>query len=99
MAEIGIDIGRQRSKSMDEFLDEKFDLATTLCDSAQKQCPMFPGADCLIHMGFPDPAKATGTEAEIMDEFRKVRDAIRRQMVPFLREKLLARPKEKRAGL
>ena len=98
MAELGIDIRGQRSKSMDEFADEQFDLAITLCDSAQKQCPMFPGARRLIHMGFPDPAKATGTEGEIMDEFRKVRDAIRQHMVPFLREELLARPKEKRVG-
>jgi arsenate reductase (thioredoxin) len=88
MAEIGIDISQQRSKSMDEFSDEQFDLAITLCDQAQRECPMFLAADRLIHMGFPDPAKATGTEAEIMDEFRKVRDDIRRQMVSFLREEL-----------
>jgi arsenate reductase (thioredoxin) len=98
MAEIGIDISRQRSKSMDEFMDDRFDLAITLCDQAQRECPMFLAADRLIHMGFPDPAKATGTEAEIMDEFRKVRDDIRRQMVPFLREELLASPKEKPTG-
>lgn len=95
MAELGIDISRQRSKSMDEFAEEQFDLAITLCDSAQKQCPMFPGARRLIHMGFPDPAKATGSEEEILNEFRKVRDAIRRQMVPFLRDELLAGRKEK----
>jgi arsenate reductase (thioredoxin) len=88
MAELGIDISQQRSKSVDEFSDEQFDLAITLCDQAQKQCPMFPGAARLIHMGFPDPAKATGTEAEIMDEFRKVRDDIRRQTVSFFREEL-----------
>ncbi len=98
MAELGIDISRQRSKSMDEFMDEEFDLAITLCDQAQRECPMFPGADRLIHMGFPDPAKATGTEAEILAEFRKVRDDIRRQMVPFLREELLAGQKEKHAS-
>ncbi len=92
MAELNIDISRQRSKSMDEFADEQFDLAITLCDQAQKQCPMFPGAARLIHMGFPDPAKAAGTEEDIMNEFRKVRDDIRRQMVPFLRQELLASP-------
>ena len=48
---------------------------------------MFPGADRLIHMGFPDPAKATGTEAEIMDEFRKVRDDIRQTNGPFSSER------------
>ena len=71
MAELGIDISRQRSKSMDEFREEQFDLAITLCDQAQRECPMFLAADRLIHMGFPDPAKATGTEAEIMNEFRR----------------------------
>jgi arsenate reductase (thioredoxin) len=96
MAELGIDISQQRSKSMDEFSDEQFDLAITLCDQAQRECPMFLAADRLIHMGFPDPAQAIGTEAEIMNEFRKVRDDIRRQMVPFLQKELLAGPKEKR---
>jgi arsenate reductase (thioredoxin) len=90
MAEIGIDISQQRSKSMDEFLEDRFDLAITLCDQAQRECPMFLNADRLIHMGFPDPAKATGTEADILDEFRKVRDEIRQKLVPFLQKKLLA---------
>ncbi len=98
MAELGINISGQRSKSMDEYMADRFDLAITLCDSAQKQCPMFPGANRLIHMGFPDPGKATGTEAEIMNEFRRVRDAIRRQMVPFLQEELRASDKGKAAG-
>ena len=91
MAEIGIDISGQRSKALDEFLDDRFDLAITLCDQAQKECPMFLAADRLIHMGFPDPAKATGTEEEIMNKFRKVRDDILQKMVPFLRKELQAR--------
>ena len=56
---------------------------------------MFLAADCLIHMGFPDPAKATGTEEEIMNEFRKVRDDTRQKMVPFLREELMAGTRRK----
>jgi arsenate reductase len=90
MAEIGIDISRHHSKSMDEFRDERFDLAVTLCDQAQRECPMFLAADRLVHMGFPDPATATGTEEEIIEEFRKVRDDIRQKMVPFLRNELKA---------
>lgn len=90
MAEIGINISQQRSKSMAEYMEEKFDLAITLCDSAQKECPMFPGAARLIHMGFPDPARATGTEEEILMEFRRVRDEIRGKMVPFLGGELTA---------
>jgi arsenate reductase (thioredoxin) len=98
MAELGLDISGQRSKSMDEFSEDRFDLAVTLCDQAQRECPMFLNADRLLHMGFPDPAQATGTEEEILAEFRQVRDDIRRQMVPFLREELLAGTKEKLAG-
>ncbi len=90
MAEIGVDISRQHSKAMDEFRNDRFDLAITLCDQAQRECPMFLNADRLIHMGFPDPAAATGTEAEIMNEFRKVRDDIRQKIVSFLREELMA---------
>ena len=98
MAELGIDISQQRSKSMDEFMEDRFDLAITLCDQAQRECPMFLAADRLIHMGFPDPAQAIGTETEIMNEFRKVRDAIRHKMVPFLREELLAGKQAKDSG-
>jgi arsenate reductase (thioredoxin) len=90
MAEIGIDISGQRSKAMDEFREDRFDLAITLCDQAQRECPMFLAADRRIHLGFPDPAKATGTEEEILTEFRKVRDDMRQQMVPFLRNELMA---------
>ncbi|MBM4288996.1 MAG: arsenate reductase ArsC [Deltaproteobacteria bacterium] len=89
MAELGIDIGQQHSKSVDEVKDEQFDLAITLCDSAQKECPMFPGAARLVHLGFPDPAKATGTEEEISTAFRQVRDKLRLQLVAFLRRELL----------
>ena len=80
------------------FRDDRFDLAVTLCDQAQRECPMFLDADRLIHMGFPDPATATGTEEEIMTMFRQVRDDIRQQMVPFLREELMAGKQAKSSG-
>jgi arsenate reductase len=88
MHELGIDISGQRSKSMAEFQDQEFDLAITLCDSAQKQCPLFPGAKRLLHMGFPDPAQAAGSEEEILQEFRRVRDALRQELGAFLRQEL-----------
>ena len=88
MDELGIDISGQRSKSMAEFQDQEFDLAITLCDSAQKQCPLFPGAKRLLHMGFPDPAQAAGSEEEILQEFRRVRDALRQELGAFLRQEL-----------
>ena len=88
MAEIGIDIGHHRSKSVDELAGEHFDLVITVCDQAAQQCPMFPGDAEVMHIGFPDPAKATGTEEEIMTVFRRVRNDLREHLVPLLREKL-----------
>jgi arsenate reductase len=87
MAELGIDISHHRSKSVDDLAGEQFDLVITVCDQAQQQCPIFPGETEVIHVGFPDPAKAAGTEEEIMAAFRQVRDALREQLVPLLREK------------
>lgn len=87
MAEVGIDISGQHSKSVAELADATFDLVITLCDQAQQQCPFFPGDTEVMHVGFPDPARATGTEAEIMAVFRQVRDALRSQLVPLLKEK------------
>ena len=66
MSELGIDISHHRSKSVDDLAGEQFDLVITVCDQAQQQCPIFPGETEVMHVGFPDPAKATGTEEEIM---------------------------------
>ena len=87
MAELGIDLSQHRSKSVDALAGEHFDLVITVCDQAQEQCPIFTGETEIMHVGFPDPAKATGSEAEIMTVFRQVRDALREQLVPLLREK------------
>ena len=87
MQELGIDISRHFSKSVDDLPEKDFDLVITVCDQAQEQCPMFPGKTEVIHVGFPDPAKATGTEAEIMTEFRRVRDDMREQLVALLKKK------------
>jgi len=91
MAELGIDISRHRSKSVDELAGERFDLVITVCDHAAEQCPLFPGSTEVLHVGFPDPAKATGTEKEILTVFRWVRDGLRERLVPLLREKLRQR--------
>jgi arsenate reductase len=87
MAELGLDISRQRSKSVDELAGEHFDLVITVCDRAAEQCPMFPGDTEVRHISFPDPAKATGTEEDIITVFRRVRDDLRERLVPLLREK------------
>ncbi len=87
MAELGIDISRHRSKSVTEFEGRHFDLVITVCDSAREQCPFFPGASGMLHVGFPDPGRAQGTEEEIMAVFRRVRDEMREKLMPLLEEK------------
>ncbi len=77
MAEIDIDISGHRSKSIDEFMDRKFDLVITVCDNAATDCPFFPGAKNTIHHAFEDPAACRGTDEEILDGFRRSRDEIR----------------------
>lgn len=76
LAEIGIDISSHTSKHMNDFLSRKVDTVITVCGNADQACPMFPGQVHRHHWGFDDPAHATGTEGEIMAEFRRVRDEI-----------------------
>ena len=83
LGEIGVDISGQRSKSMAEFEGESFDYVVTLCGSANEQCPLFFGGVERTHIGFADPALATGSEEEIMAEFRRVRDEIRERLLAF----------------
>jgi len=87
MAELGIDISHHRSKSVDDLAGEQFDLVITVCYQALEQCPLFTGETEVMHVGFPDPARSSGSERI----FRKVRDALREQLVPLLREKLRER--------
>jgi arsenate reductase len=86
LAELGIDISSGRSKGVDEFRDVPLDLVITVCDDAAESCPLWLGGGKVAHLGFPDPARATGTQAEKMAVFRQVRDAIRRQVLEFLKE-------------
>ena len=78
MAEIGIDISHHIPQSVNELLDKDFYLVATVCDNAQKSCPVFTGNfEHIIHHGFTDPANATGSDAEITEVYRQVRDEIR----------------------
>jgi len=95
MGELGIDISRHRSKPVDDLAREQFDLVITVCDQAQEQCPLFAGETEIMHVGFQDPAKATGSEAEILTVFRRVRDGLREQLGQLLREKLSRRGESK----
>jgi len=88
MGELGIDISHHRSKSVDELAGEQFDLVITVCDRAAEQCPLFPGHTEIKHIGFPDPAKARGTEEEILAVFRRVRDDLRERLGGLMKEKL-----------
>jgi arsenate reductase len=81
--EIGINhLGR--SKHADEFRDVDLDLVITVCDSAAQDCPIWLGKGRRIHHNFPDPAKAKGTEEEILVVFRSVRDSITRELLPIM---------------
>lgn len=77
MEEIGIDISAQRPKPVNEFLGRSFDWLITVCDDADRNCPIFPHpVRHRVHIGFEDPARASGSEEEILAVFRKVRDQI-----------------------
>ncbi|HET6992067.1 MAG TPA: arsenate reductase ArsC [Bacteroidia bacterium] len=77
MKEDGIDISHHTSNNVNEYLDIPFDFVITVCDNAHEACPVFPSKAKKFHYNFPDPAKAKGTEEEIMNEFRKVREEIK----------------------
>ena len=76
MDEVGIDLTTHTSKTLDVLLNQPWDYVITLCDNASERCPVFPGAAARIHWGFDDPSQATGTDAERLETFRRVRDEI-----------------------
>jgi arsenate reductase len=84
LKEIGIE-HHGWSKSTDEFRGNSFDLVVTVCDDAAENCPVWLGKGARVHLGFPDPAKVVGTDAEITAAFRSVRDDIQVK-VPALLE-------------
>jgi arsenate reductase len=77
MAELGIDISQQSSKTLDRYLSEPFDEVIIVCDTAAEACPAFPGSARRRHWSFEDPSKATGNETEQLEVYRRVRDEIR----------------------
>jgi arsenate reductase (thioredoxin) len=80
MAELGIDLSGQASKTLERYLGEPFDAVVTVCDDANESCPVFPGARARLHWSLPDPSKATGSEAEQLAVYRTVRDELRRRI-------------------
>lgn len=84
MQELGIDLSDHFPQQVDEYLHKKFDYVITVCGHARENCPVFLGeVKQQLHIGFDDPAEATGTEAEILAEFRRIRDEIRERMGRF----------------
>ena len=89
MKEDGIDISKHRSKNIDEYFNIDFDFVITVCDNAKESCPFFPTkAKKMFHQNFPDPAKSTGTEEEILEHFRQVRQMIKSFSQQFVADNL-----------
>ncbi len=86
MREIGIDISKNKAENVDNYLNISFDYVITVCENARETCPVFSGkVKHNIHIGFDDPAEASGTEAEILSEFRRVRDEIKHEFSTFVK--------------
>ena len=89
MNEVGIDLSKNFPKMVDQFLNESFEYVITVCDNAKETCPVFIGkVGKQLHIGFEDPADATGTEEEIFSEFRRIRDEIKSDFYKFYKENL-----------
>ena len=88
MKEVQIDISKHTSNNLDEYKNIDFDFVITVCDNAKENCPYFPSNAKKLHYNFPDPAKATGTEDEILEQFRIVRQQIKEYAVKFVEEYL-----------
>ena len=88
MKEDGINISEHTSNNVNEYRDIDFDFVITVCDNAKEQCPVFPSTAKQFHYNFADPAKATGTEEEILQQFRNVRDEIKTFSKKFVADNL-----------
>jgi len=84
MQEDGIDISNHTSNNVNEYRNIAFDFVITVCDNAKERCPYFPSKAKKFHYNFPDPAKATGTEEQVMQQFREVRDMIKKYCKEFV---------------
>jgi arsenate reductase (thioredoxin) len=89
MSEIGLDISGGHPKAVNQFLGQSFDFVITVCDDADKNCPNFRGkVGKRVHIGFPDPAKATGTDEQKLAVFRTVRDDIRKRFRTYFESEI-----------
>jgi arsenate reductase len=88
MKDDGIDISNHTSNHIDEYVNIDFDFVITVCDNAKERCPFFPSKAKKFHYNFPDPAKAIGTEVEIKEQFKQVRQLIKEYCEKFVSENL-----------
>ena len=84
MKDIGIDISRQFSKTIDYYKDEKFDLVITVCNDARENCPIYPNAQRIIHLPFKDPSNKTGNQKKKLKAFIQTRDEIKKKLQEIL---------------
>lgn len=90
MKEIGIDISRQYTKSVKQFIEQPFDYVITVCDNVKEICPSFVGkVKHILHFGFEDPSEVRGTDVEVSQVFRHIRDEIRRAFHNFYSQTLM----------
>ena len=90
MEEIGIDISKNRSKSVNEFYNNSFDFVITVCDDAREKCPIFQGNHTRIHKSFKDPSIVKGNNKTKLETFRRVRDQIKDWLIEFIEKYQLA---------
>lgn len=88
MSEIGIDISGNNSDHLSRYAEQTFDYVISLCGDADEKCPTFFGAVQRLHMPFDDPPRTTGSEAEVLAVYRRVRDEIREQLNHFFKQQL-----------
>jgi arsenate reductase len=85
MADIGMDLSGHTSKAVDEFVEQPWDYVITVCDAANEACPVFPEKSNRLHWSFRDPSRATGSDDQRLEVFRRVRDEIQRCITEWLR--------------
>jgi len=89
MEELGVDLSKNYPKHTDQFLEKEFDYVITVCDNAKENCPIFIGkVKNRLHIGFEDPDEVTGTEEEVLQEFRRIRDEILRDFFAFYQKNI-----------
>jgi len=84
MADVGVDLSGHTSKIVDEFVEQPWDYVITVCDAANESCPVFPKKSSRLHWSFEDPSRATGSDDQRLEVFRRVRDQIKRRIADWI---------------